>query len=612
MQPRQYQTIAIDSIELGKTNLLILPMRSGKSAIMKFAIDKHQFYKVLIIVGYRKIVKQLSSYYPNDYTYILAGEHFDHTKRVHIATHQTFNNREIDPAEYDCIILDEFHSRMSEAVYALLDNQATHLLFTGTPLTPKNKLITKGIDKYIQPVTIQELLEAGYIAPTKLMSNSDILGRHAQDLLTTKQDFDESVVRQIIKTEDLLGNIRKLIIEQQLDTKHNTVIYVNYIETAEQLYTLLADLNNVQLVHSKLTEKQQSAALEAYDSAPGILINVRALSLGWDSPRTDRLIYSFFTKIHSLALQILWRASTLNPADPNKVAVVYDMTGQLGFVNPYTDFSSYSKKKSCKDQCYEQYGDDPMQLYFCLESCKGEPVVVTCDGKQPFYHNENPFISNYRIIEGTPCNQPYPSWEFKFTTTDAGLGMITKFQTCPCGCVTAYDVKTLHQPAEMIPVYNELKIMNTVTILFSKERMKALAIFDDISKSNYKILQFDSSESLYIEACKFFHSKQFQIISNARLPKLPNVAVDNQLSAVLPLIVWDTPNTNFMKKLIKFKLEQLCEYFGIKPGMVYYVSKYIQRDNEKQILTDLGRGTFDRSSFIKYCKNLQKDTNGTA
>lgn len=607
MQPRQYQTTAVNAIVIGKTNLICLPMRAGKSAVMKFAIDKHQFSRVLIIVGYRKIVKQLSSYYSDRYTYILSGEPFDHSKQIHIATHQTFNNRDICISEYDCIIIDEFHSRMSETVYELLNNQATHLLFTGTPLTPRNKLITKGIDKLIQPVTVKDLLEAGHLAPTKFMSNSDILGRHAQELLTTKQDFDQSVVRQIIKTEDLLGNIRKLIIEQQLDTKHNTVIYVNYIETAEQLFALLSDFNNVQLVHSNLPDKQQSAALEAYESAPGILINVRALSLGWDSPNTDCLIYAFFTKIHSLALQILWRASTLNKHNPNKVAIVYDMTGQLGFVNPYTDFSSYSKKKSCKDQCYEQYGDDPMQLYFCLESCKGEPIVVTCDGKQPFYHNENPFITNYRIISGTPCKQPYPSWEFQYKTVDAGLGLVTKYQKCPCGCVTAYDVKTLHQPAEMIPVYNELKIMNTVTILFSKERMKALAIFDDVSKSNYRIFQFDSSETLYIEACKFFHSKPFQIVSNARLPKLPNVEVNSQLSAVLPLIIWDTTNANFIKKLIKFKLEQLCEYFGIKPGMIYYVSKYIQRDNEKQILNDLGRGTFDRSSFIKYCRNLQKD-----
>ena len=606
MQPRLYQQQAVDAIQLGKTNLLCLPMRSGKSFVMELAIDKYQFNKVLILVGYRKIVKQLSTYYAGRFTYILSGESFDHSKQIHIATHQTFNNRDIDITEYDCIIIDEFHSRMSEAVYTLLDNTATHLLFTGTPLTNRNKLITKGVDNFIQTVTVKDLLEEGYIAPTKFMSNSDIIGKHAKELTTTKQDFDETIVRQLIKTEDLLGNIRKLIIEQSLDTKHNTVIYVNYIDTAEQLYDLLSDLNNVQLVHSKLTDKQQTQALEDYESGPGILINVRALSLGWDSPRTDRLIYAFFTKIHSLALQIFWRASTLNPANPNKVAYVYDMTGQLAFINPYTDFTSYSKKKSCRELCHEQYGDDPMQLYFCLEGCKGEPVVVKCDGKQPYSHCKNPFISNYRIVEGTPCNEPYPSWEFKYKTVDAGLGLITKYQKCPCGCVTAYDVKTLHQPSDMIPVYDESKHMNTVTILFSKEHMKALALFDDITKPKYKVVQFNSSEELYTEACKFFGPKQFQILSNARMPKLPNVSVNNELNAVLPLITWDSDHKNFIKKLIKHKLEHICNHFSIKPGMVYYLARHITPDNEKQILEHISKHSFDRAKFIKYTNKLQK------
>lgn len=609
MNPRPYQTTAVNSIELGKVNLLVLPQRSGKSFIMELAIDQYQFSKVLILVGYRKIVKQLSTYYAGKFTYILSGESFDHSKQIHIATHQTFNNRDIDITEYDCIIIDEFHSRMSTTVYNLLKTQATHLLFTGTPLTNSNKLITKGVDNFIQPVTVQQLLESNYIAPTRFLSNADIIGKHASQLKTSKQDFDEAIVRQIIKTEDLLGNIRKLIIDQQLDTKHNTVIYVNYIDTAEQLYALLSDLHNVNLVHSKLTEKQQSDALIRYEADYGILINVRALSLGWDSPRTDRLIYGFFTKIHSLALQILWRASTLNPENPDKIAKVFDMTGQLAQVNPYTDFTSYSKKKSCKDQCLEQYGNDPMQLYFCMESCKGEPIVVKCDGKQPYHHTENPFISNYRVHSGTPCNEAYPSWEFKYKTVDAGLGLVTKYAKCPCGCITAYDVRTLHQPSDMIPVYDDSKHINTVTILFSKEHMKALALFDDITKSKYKILQFDSSEALYIEACKYFNSKPFQMISNANMPKLPNVAVNNQLNAVLPLIVWDTPNSGFIKKLIKHKLDHMVNFFGLKPGMTYYVAKAITPDNEKKILQDLSNNSFDRSTFIKYCSKLQETIN---
>ena len=79
LQARSYQIKAINQIQLNKTNLLILPQRSGKSFIMELAIDTYQFKRVLILVGYRKIVKQLSSYYEGRFTYILAGESYDHS-----------------------------------------------------------------------------------------------------------------------------------------------------------------------------------------------------------------------------------------------------------------------------------------------------------------------------------------------------------------------------------------------------------------------------------------------------------------------------------------------------------------------------------------------------
>ena len=43
-------------------------MRAGKSFVMELAIDKYKFTKVLILVGYRKIVKQLSTYYAGNFT----------------------------------------------------------------------------------------------------------------------------------------------------------------------------------------------------------------------------------------------------------------------------------------------------------------------------------------------------------------------------------------------------------------------------------------------------------------------------------------------------------------------------------------------------------------
>ena len=91
------------------------------------------------------------------------------------------------------------------------------------------------------------------------------------------------------------------------------------------------------------------------------------------------------------------------------------------------------------------------------------------------------------------------------------------------------------------------------------------------------------------------------------MPKLPNVSVSSELNAVLPLISWDTDHRNFIKKLIKFKMEHICEFLGVKKGMVYYLSKYITIDNEKQILEFISNNSFTRAEFIKYTNKLQKD-----
>ena len=604
MEPRIYQQTAVDSIKLGQTNLLCLPMRAGKSFVMELAIDKYKFTKVLILVGYRKIVKQLSTYYAGNFTYILSGEKFDHSKQIHIGTFQTFNLRDIDINEYDCIIIDEFHSRMSDTVYALLNNTATHLLFTGTPLTNRNKIITKGIDNFIQPITIKEMIENNWLTPTRFMSNSTILGDYADQLSTNKQDFDESIVRQIIQKEHLLNNIITLIDDNHLATQHKTIVYVNYIATADELYELLKDRPNVFVVHSKLTQSQQDTAISAYQSATsGVLINVRALSLGFDSPSTDTIIYALFTKIHSLCLQILWRASTIDPANPTKVATVYDMTGQLAHVNPYTDFKSYSSKLSCKDQCIKQYPNDPLAQYFCMEACKSNPILVPCRGQLPISLAEHPFISNYQIHSGKPCNESRPMWEYEYKQTNPSTGILTKWTKCKCGCVTSYDVRTLAEPSAMIQVYSDAKPTNTVTVLLSVEQHKALALFDDLSSKLYHIGMYDSSDAIYEAATQYFQSKPFQIMSNVQL-KLPNVQVNPNLDQVMPLIDWFSDNQGFIKKLIKAKLTSMVSDFAMKPGYTWYVLNAVNESNQKSVLQFL-KSDPDRSKFIKYFKKLQ-------
>ena len=598
---RPYQQQYIDNIQIAKSNLVVSTMRSGKSVIIKGIIDKYfPTSKVLIITGIRHVITQLASYY-DDYTYILSGHEYDHTKLINLATFQTFTRRDIDLSEYDAVFVDEVHMRFNTSIMKQIRAlSCTRIYFTGTPLTNRNTFLSDEFDNVLEFTNIKQMIDDGYLAPTKF----HMIGNMLKDESAMQVRNGDYVNDDIDKIIDKSALIQWLITDDSKyhwSTQHKTIMYTNSIATTERIVEQF-NSPNVKAIHSKLTTKQLDEVREWFEFTPnGIIINCRMLTVGVDIPSADTIVYLLPTKIHSLFLQSIFRASTKSG---DKVASVYDYSGMLNRVNPY-DNKWGKAKKTCREQCDSQYGTNPMEHYFCLEGCKGEPILVTCNGKLPYSHESNPFISNFQVTSGQPCMQSRPSWEFNFKETDNGIGSITKWSKCTCGCVTRYDVQTLYAPSDMIPVYDDSINRNTVTIIYSAEHRKALALFDDPTKPRYKVLMFDSSEELYTQACTFFKSNPFQIIANRAMPKLPNVAVNRGLDAAIDLISWNSANAGFVRKLVRMKFEHIVQYFGLKPGMVYYVMKTISTDNEKKVLNHLSNTTFERSDFIKYCKRLQ-------
>ena len=610
MNARDYQIETVRSIELHKRNLVVLPMRAGKSYTCKLIIDHYDFKKVLIITGFRKIVLQFESYFPDESTYILSGMDYDHTARVTLASFQTYNRRDIDTAEFDAIFVDEYHSRMSKSVEQFIAKATgTVILLTGTPLSASNRIITKNIDNYIQPITVLEMMEAGYLAPTKFMSNRNILGDNASKLKTNRSDYSEADVLQVVQKSHLLDDIVRLVEKDSLATEHKTLIYVNFISTAIELYDMLSPIyENTYILHSKMSEKDQTATLDMYQSVShGLIISVRSLSLGFDSPTSDRLIFALLTKRHALALQILWRSSTLDPANPQKQSVVYDMIGQLVSVNPYTDFSEYSKKLTCQDEC-DSY-TDLFTRWACHESCKGQPPMHTCDGQLSYSLQENPHISNFTIHEGIPCMEAVPTHKMKYQTIDIGHGRLQKYSRCTCGCLTSYTLKTMMEPSEMIEVYHTEEIptsRNTAILLYDKPNRTIVGIFDKVDKPNYIVKTFSSSKDLLEYTTALFKSP-YMIVCNRTISSIPELTVLPELMYYIPLIDWSLKSQDgIVRKILKFKLDVACEAFQIKPGFAYYFMKNVDKSNEKQIMELLSRSDLERSHIMYRHKQLDK------
>ena len=76
MQPRDYQLKTVEKVKIGTTNLVVLPIRSGKSftavLILKKLLSNND--KALVITSNRNIVLQLESYFKDNSSFILSGK----------------------------------------------------------------------------------------------------------------------------------------------------------------------------------------------------------------------------------------------------------------------------------------------------------------------------------------------------------------------------------------------------------------------------------------------------------------------------------------------------------------------------------------------------------
>ncbi len=602
MQFRPYQLEYINNTQINKSNLIISVMRSGKSIIMKGIIDKyHPTGKVLILVGIRHVILQLAEYYDeSQYTFILAGKPFDHSKHIHLGSFQTLQRRTINLAEYDLICIDEIHMRFNtDIVKEIRKLSCTRVYFTGTPLDSRNKFISDEFDNVLEYTNIKQMIDDGYLAPTKFMSIGNMLADESQ-LSIQNGDYANADIDRIIDRSSLIEWLIVDDVKYGWSTQHKTIMYTNSIATTERIVTAF-NSPNVRAIHSKLTKSELESVWGWFNTTTnGIIVNCRMLTIGVDIKNADTIVYLLPTMIHSLFLQSVFRASTKYG---DKQAIVYDYSGMLSKVNPYSN--EWKKPKlSCKDQCIQQYPNDLLAQYFCIESCKSNLILVPCIGKLSPNLATYPFISNYTIFEGTPCMESRPIWEYQYKQTTPSTGVIRKWAKCRCGCISYYDVQTITSRPELTEVYNQYRPTNSVIVIYNSDIHSAFVLFDKLSEPTYYSGHFTSSADIMTECYKYFGNNNFTIVANRKLSNLPNLTVLPTLSNAIQYINWHSTNPDFVKYLIRSKLTELCTTEGIAPGYVWYNLKLINYGNEKQTLNFLNANP-DRSHIIKYFNKLK-------
>lgn len=603
---RPYQDKYINSIQLNKSNLLISFMRSGKSRILKGIVDKYFSDKrVLILVGMRNIVLQLSEEFDN-HTFILSGKKHNPDELIHIGSFQTLARRDIDLSSYDLVAIDEAHMRYNTAIVKEIRAlTCTRLFMTGTPLKPNGSFLDTSIDNIMEFTSAKQMLSDGYLAPTNFYSRFNLLDESDGIGVRNGEYIDQDIERVL----DKQAVVAQLVADNQQfnwSTQHKAILYVNSINTATKVCSAFNDSTNVRVIHSKLVKSELASVTDWFDSTPnGILINVRMYTIGVNVPTCDTILYLTPTRITSLFLQSVWRSSTLWKG---KVASVFDYSGTINRISPYFDDWT-GKKPSCHEAC--ESITDPFERYMCMASCDGEGPMQECTGTLSKSNSMNPYVSNHRIISTDikPCGELVPVHMNSYRTLDKPdtMGTITKHAKCKCGFHSAYDIATITEPSELVAMYNENNPLPTATVIYSAEHKRAIVVLDNCTTRKFKVIPFTSSEDMYKACVAYFNHKQFNCISNVRIPIIPNTFVDKSIGDIIPLIKnWEKPS-NVIKKLIKLKLLSILNYLGIKEGYAYYQMKLITPQTEYATMEFLLSANITKQSLISYFNKLVKE-----
>lgn len=302
----------------------------GKSVVIAHiasgSLDKGN--RVLIIVPYTALINQLLSEFekqglPQAGVIQASHELTDPSKQLQIATIQTLSRRGFP--ETDLIIFDEAHVMYESFIEYMLNNSTPVIGFTATPWT-------KGMGKYynnlIQPISMRELIERGFLS--KYIAYAPC----APDMSGVKMvagDYHEGQAADKMSDAKITGSITDTWLEKGEDEP--TICFATNVAHANHIGSAFDKLNVSNVVITANTDMDDRTPIfdDFADGKIKILINVGTLIAGFDSD-VRCIIYARPTKSLMRWVQCVGRG--LRTAEGKEKAILLDHSGtieDLGF-----------------------------------------------------------------------------------------------------------------------------------------------------------------------------------------------------------------------------------------------------------------------------------------
>lgn len=211
---REHQTKAIhilrESLRTGhKRPMLSCPTGAGKTVIAaeicRTARDKGK--RIAFLVDAISLVDQtVERLYEHGLHGIgvIQGQHVmeDWSRPVQVASVQTLERRGMPPA--DLVIVDEAHSQRKWLFDLMASEAWSKVPFIGLSATPWSKGLGNHYDDLLIPVTMQELINQGYLSPFHVYAPSH---PDLSNVKVTAGDYQEDDLARVMGDDLLIGDV---------------------------------------------------------------------------------------------------------------------------------------------------------------------------------------------------------------------------------------------------------------------------------------------------------------------------------------------------------------------------------------------------------------------
>ena len=334
---RDYQETCVNKIvnmKEGERKIACLPTGAGKTIVMS-EVCKRVIGRLLIVVMSKELKEQTVDKLKmvcreKVDVGCIQGSQREYNHRIVVAMRQTLTSNSFSVEEllkfdkFQYILIDEGHIAVNQAkkIIEYFSNDSTKVVCMTA--TPYNEQMKEVYDGFIYRRELIDMIQDGYlIDPICYSVKSNI----SLDYVKTYQnDFMTTELSNTVNTDMRNQLIYKTYIDKCQD-RNKTIIFATDVKHSKSIAEYFNNRGIIaKSIDGSLTTKEREQILKDFhEGRIKVLINVMILTIGFDEPSVDCIIFARPTQSKALYIQMVGRGLRLSPETGKKDCLIIDV-----------------------------------------------------------------------------------------------------------------------------------------------------------------------------------------------------------------------------------------------------------------------------------------------